>query len=801
MPAFSNIRSLSFRCTRLAPVTLTLALAAATFPAFGQTVPADGSVLPFPPEPMKGVAKPRLQDSTMEWPAAPQRLRADAPNILIVLLDDVGFGVSEAFGGEVRTPTLSKLVGEGISFTGFNTTSICSPSRAALLTGRNHTRVGSGTIAERAVAFDGYTGVIPKTAATVAEVLKNYGYHTSAFGKWHNTPATETTSIGPKDHWPDAYGFEYFYGFLGGETSQWEPRLTENYDAVEPPHDDPKYHLTEDMVDKALKWLDDYRAFDPNKPFLMYWAPGGVHGPHHVFPEWTAKYEGKFDTGWDAYRERTYKRQLEMGVIPKGTKLTERDPTMASWDSIPAGQRPFQERLMEIFAGYVEHTDTAVGRLIDGMESRGLRDNTLIFYIFGDNGSSAEGQQGSISELLAQNNIENTVEDQIAALDRIGGLDALGSGKTDNMYHAGWAWAGSTPFKGTKLMAGNFGGTRNPMVVSWPGHIKHDGKFRQQFHHVVDIAPTIYEILGIKAPNSVNGYDQLPIDGTSLAYTFGDANAAPQKHEQFFDNNGSRGLFLDGWFADVPGPFIPWDTPASSKRLAGWDSAKDEWELYDLKTDFSQATNLASANPQKLEEMKKRFLDLAEENKDFPIGAGNWLRLHPEDRIKSAYDKWTFSQTTRRMPEFAAPGVGRESTRVRIEAELGERANGVLYAVGGAGGGLSVYMENGELVYEYNMMIIENYRVKTGKIAAGKHQIEISTVIGKPAGPAEVIITVDGKEAAKTTVKRTVPVAFTATESFDVGADLGSPVSEAYAAKRPFTFDGTINGITIELIE
>ncbi|OCP00727.1 MULTISPECIES: arylsulfatase [unclassified Ensifer] len=777
----------------------TVALAGVAPPASAQTVASDGSVLPFPPQPMKGVAKPRLQDSTMEWPATPERLPAGAPNILIVLLDDVGFGVSEAFGGEVRTPTLSRLASEGISFTGFNTTSICSPSRAALLTGRNHTRVGSGTIAERAVAFDGYTGVIPKTAATVAEVLKNYGYHTSAFGKWHNTPATETTAIGPKDHWPNAYGFEYFYGFLGGETSQWEPRLTENYDAVEPPHDDPKYHLTEDMVDKALKWLDDYRAYDPDKPFLMYWAPGGAHGPHHVFPEWADKYKGKFNSGWDAYRERTYKRQLDMRVIPANTKLTERDPTMASWDSIPESQRPFQERLMEIFAGFVEHTDVQVGRLIDGMESRGLKDNTLVFYIFGDNGSSAEGQQGSISELLAQNNIENTVEEQMAALDKIGGLDALGTGKTDNMYHAGWAWAGGTPFKGTKLMAGYFGGTRNPMVVSWPGHIKHDGKFRQQFHHVVDIAPTIYEILGIKAPKSVNGYEQLPIDGTSLAYTFANADAAPQKLEQFFDNNGSRGLYLDGWFADVPGPFTPWDTPGSAKRLASWDSAKDEWELYDLKTDFSQAENLAAANPGKLAEMKKRFLDVAEENKDFPIGAGNWLRLHPEDRIKSSYDKWTFSHTTRRMPEFAAPGVGRESTDVRIDAEFGENANGVLYAVGGAGGGLSVYMQDGELVYEYNMMIIENYQARTDKIPAGKHRIEISTAIPKPAGPAEVVITVDGKEAAKTTVRRTVPAAFTATESFDVGADLGSPVSQAYADKRPFAFDGKIGRVDIEL--
>ncbi|OCP21256.1 MULTISPECIES: arylsulfatase [unclassified Ensifer] len=785
----------------LRPVTLSLALslAALALPAYGQSVPTDGSVLPFPAEPMKGVAKPRLQDSTMEWPTAPQRLPENAPNILIVLLDDVGFGISEAFGGEVRTPTLTRLAGEGISFTGFNTTSICSPTRASLLTGRNHTRVGSGTIAERAVAFDGYTGVIPKTAATVAEVLKNYGYHTSAFGKWHNTPATETTSIGPKERWPNAYGFEHFYGFLGGETSQWEPRLTENYDAVEPPHDDPKYHLTEDMVDKALKWLDDSRAFDPDKPFMMYWAPGGVHGPHHVFPEWADKYKGKFAGGWDAYRERTYKRQLEKGIIPADTKLTERDPTMASWDSIPEAQRPFQERLMELFAGFVEHTDTQVGRLIDGMEQRGLKDNTLIFYIFGDNGSSSEGQQGSISELLAQNNIANTVEQQIDALNKLGGLPTLGTGKTDNMYHAGWAWAGGTPFKGTKLMASYFGGTRNPMVVSWPGHIKPDGKFRSQFHHVVDIAPTIYDILKIKPPTAVNGYEQMPIDGTSLAYTFGDADAQPQKKEQFFDNNGSRGLYLDGWFAGTAGPFIPWDTPGSAKRVANWDSAKDQWQLYDLRTDFSQATDLATQNPQKLEEMKKRFLGVAEENKDFPIGAGNWLRLHPEDRIKSEYDKWTFSQTTRRMPEFAAPGVGRESNSVKIDAEFGENANGVLYAVGGAAGGLSVYMEGGRLVYEYNMMIIENYQARTAKIPAGKHQIEIVTSIPKPAGPAEVVITVDGKEAARTTVARTVPAAFTATESFDVGADLGSPVSQAYFDKRPFEFDGKIGAVKVEL--
>ncbi len=766
-------------------------------PALAQSIPDDGSVLPFPPKPMAGVAAQRLQDSTMVWPDEAKRLPDDAPNILIVLLDDVGFGVSQTFGGEVRTPTLDQLAKEGIAFNQFHTTSICSPTRASLLTGRNHTRIGSGTIAERAVAFEGFTGVIPMTAATMAEVLKNYGYHTAAFGKWHNTPAIETTAIGPKDRWPNGYGFEYFYGFLGGETSQFEPRLTENYDAVEPPHDDPNYHLTTDMVDKALAWLDDYRAFDPGKPFMMYWAPGAAHGPHQIFKNWADKYSGKFATGWDAYRERTFKRQIEMGIIPPDTKLTARDPLMASWDSIPPEQLPFQERLMELFAGMVEHTDAEIGRMLDGMAARGLRENTLIFYIFGDNGSSAEGQQGSISELLAQNNIPNTVEQQIEALERIGGLEVLGSSRTDNMYHAGWAWAGGTPFKGTKLLGSYFGGTRNPMVVSWPGHIEHDGKMRDQFHHVIDIAPTVYEVLGITPPKVVNGNEQMPIDGVSLAYTFKDAAAPGRKREQFFDNNGSRGIYLDGWFAGTFGPFVPWDTPGSAKRIASWDSAQDQWELYDLSKDFSQAEDLAAKMPEKLEELKKRFVDIAAENKDFPIGAGNWLRLRPQDRIKTPYDKWTFGPTIRRMPEFAGPGVGRQSTRAVIKAEFGENANGVLYAVGGAGGGLSVYMDEGELVYEYNMMIIENYQVRTGKIPVGKHEIVIDTQIGKPGGPAEVTILVDGKEMARTTVARTVPAAFTATESFDVGVDLGSPVSLAYEERRPFAFDGKIETVTI----
>ncbi len=760
----------------------------------------DGSVLPFPPTPMSGVAKPRLQDSTMKWPQEPRRLPADAPNVLIVLVDDVGFGIPDTYGGEVHTPTLTRLAKEGLRYSRFFTTSICSPTRAALLTGRNHTRIGSGTIAERAVAFDGYTGVIPKTAATIAELLKQYGYHTSAFGKWHNTPATETTSIGPKDRWPNGYGFEYFYGFLGGETSQWEPRLTENYDHVEPPHGDPKYHLTSDLVDHALAWLDDRQSFAPDKPFFMYWAPGAVHGPHHVFQEYADRYKGKFDDGWDAYRERVYRRQLEMGVIPPGTKLTERDPTMAAWDSVPAEQRPFQTRLMELFAGFVEHTDHEVGRLMDGLEARGLRENTLVFYVFGDNGSSAEGQQGTISELLAQNNIPNTVEQQIEALERLGGLKALGTPAVDSMYHGGWAWAGSTPFRSTKLVAAHFGGTCNPMVVSWPKGIRPDGHMRSQFHHVVDVAPTIYEILGIPLPEVVNGYTQLPLDGVSLAYTFTDADAPTRKQTQFFDNNGSRGLYHEGWFASTFGPFVPWDTPGSAKRLQGWDSAKDVWQLYDLANDFSQATDLARAEPARLEEMKRLYLEVAEDNLDFPIGAGLWLRTHPEDRVATPYTRWTFGPETRRMPEFTAPGLGRQSTRVTLDVELGEKANGVLYALGGAGGGLVLYMDEGTLVYDYNMMIIEQYEARSSSpLPAGKHAIEVETRIEKPGAGGTVRLLVDGKEVGKTALARTVPAAFTATETFDVGTDLGSPVSSHYFERAPFAFEGEIRTVHVEL--
>ena len=771
------------------------------FTAQAATAVDDGLVLPFPSVPSASVAKPRLQDSVHTRRAQPQHLKADAPNVLIILLDDVGFGQASTFGGEINTPTLSKLADEGISYNTFHTTAICSPTRAALLTGRNHQRVGSGTIAERAVDWDGYTGVIPRTSATLAKVLGNYGYKTAAFGKWHNTPADQTTAMGPFTLWPtgEGIGFEYFYGFMAGETSQWEPRLFENLNAIEPPHDE-SYHLSEDLAQRAIDWLRKRQAFAPDRPFLLYWAPGAGHGPHQVGKAWSEKYKGKFNDGWDAYRERVFARQKQLGWIPADTQLTPRNPTMPGWDSIPDEQRAFQTRLMEVFAGFVEHVDVQAGKVIAELERQGIRDNTIVIYIFGDNGASAEGQNGTISELLAQNSIPNTVEQQLVALDKIGGLDALGTPLTDSMYHAGWAWAGNTPFKNTKLVASHFGGTRNPMVISWPKGIKPDHTPRAQFSHVNDIVPTLYEVIGITPPQVVDGFKQDPMDGVSLAYTFNDAQAPTRKKVQYFDNNGSRAIYDNGWVAATFGPLVPWLPGAPG--LADWDSAKDTWELYDITRDFSEANDLAAKDPKRLAQLQQTFDEQAIANQVYPLGAGIWLRLHPEDRIKSPYTSWQFDATTTRMPEFTAPGLGRQSNTVAIDAELGANASGVLYALGGSGGGVALYMDKGHLVYEYNMMIIERYIARSAKVVpAGKHQIVVTTTLQspKPLSPAEVVVQVDGREVARTTVARTVPGAFSASETLDVGVDLGSSVSIDYFDRRPFRFDGEIGGVRVEI--
>ena len=763
-------------------------------------------VLPFPTTPSASTAGRTLQESQHQRRVEPNRLPQNAPNILIILIDDVGNGVPSTYGGEVNTPTLSRVAKTGISYNRFHSTAMCSPTRAAILTGRNHTRVGNGQITEFANDWDGFSGTIPKTSATVAEVLKNYGYNTAAFGKWHNTPATHTTKIGPFEYWPTGYGFEYFYGFLAGEASQYEPALVKNTTYIETPHKAGKeYHLTEDLADNAIEWINNQHAIAPEKPFLMYWATGASHGPHHVMKEWADKYKGKFDDGWDKYRERVFTRQKAMGWIPANAQLTARPETLASWESIPENEKPFQRRLMEVFAGFTEHADYNAGRILDVLEKNGQLENTLIFYIWGDNGSSSEGQLGSISELLAQNQIPSTIDQQMKALNKLGGLGVLGTARTDNMYHAGWAWAGSTPYKATKLIASHFGGTRQPLAVSWPKNIKANATPLSQFHHVVDIVPTIYELLNIKTPATVNAFPQDPIDGVSMAYSFKNPSAKGTRTTQFFDIMGSRGIYHDGWMASTFGPRIPW--LARTPGMETWTPDRDVWELYNIDEDFSQANDLATKFPEKVAAMKEMFLIESARNNNLPIGGGLYVMFNPGGAIQNPKQAFHFDGNFTRMPEFVAPKIGTRPNTVSVDCDIPANGNGVLFSLGAFSGGLTCFMENGFLVYEYNLFEVERTIIKSRtKLPAGRAIIDVDLLFrNHPSNiPSfhigDITIKLNGKELAKGTVPTLATLAFTANDCFDVGTDLGSPVSESYFTKAPFAFNGKIHAVDIKYI-
>lgn len=757
--------------------------------------------LPFPPKPSGSFAGRTLAESTYS-PLPPQRhLNEDAPNILVILIDDAGPALPAPLGGAIDTPTLGRLRDEGIGFNRFHTTAMCSPTRGALLTGRNHHRIGNGQIAELANDWDGYSGHIPKSSATVAEVLRNYGYSTAAWGKWHNTPAEETTVAGPFDRWPTGYGFEYFYGFLAGEASQYEPNLVRNTTSVLPPKTPEEgYHLSEDIADDAIGWLRNHKALTPDKPFFMYWATGAIHGPHHIMKEWSDKYKGKFDDGWDVYRERAFEKAKAAGWIPENAVLTPRPDSLQAWDDIPDHQKPFQARLMEVCAGFGEHADVQAGRLVDALDELGYADNTLVVYIWGDNGSSGEGQNGTISELLAQNMIPTTIDQHIAALEELGGLDALGTPATDNQYHAAWAWAGSTPYQGMKLMASHLGGTRNPMFLRWPGRIAHDPAPRTQFHHVIDVVPTIYEILGISHPEVVNGIHQDPIDGTSLAYAVDDPSAEGRHRVQYFEIMASRSIYEDGWIASSTGPRLPW-VPGAPPGIATWTPDHDTWELYNLEEDWSQAHDLAAENPEKLAQMKELFAIEAAKNEVLPVGAGLWVPVyHPEYRISVPYTRWQMGGDTVRVPEFCAPALGNKPNVVTIKANVGERANGVLYKLGGAGGGLTAFVEDGILKYEYNLFLVQRTKVEaSAPLPAGEVEIEIETtyVEPKPGGPLNVTLRVNGDEVASGVVPVSAPLLFSANDCLDIGRAYGGAVSRAYVDKMPFAFDGSIETVDI----
>ena len=758
-----------------------------------------GQCLPFPKMPSASVAARTLAESKHQWRIKGNHLRADAPNVLIIMLDDVGFAHADTVGGAIHTPTLSRIADTGVRYNAFHTTAISSATRASLLTGRNHHRVESGTITELASDFDGYTGEIPKTSATIPEVLQHYGYSTAAFGKWHNTPALNVSAAGPFDRWPTGCGFDHFYGFMAAETSQYEPNLYRNTTPIERPND-PQYHLSEDLATQATGWLRQQHALAPEKPFLMYWAPGAVHGPHQVFGEWSDKYLGKFDGGWDVYREQAFQRQKAMGWIPSDSILTPRPDTLPAWDSLSADEKKFQARLMEVYAGFLEHADTQAGKVIDELERLGLRDNTLIFYVLSDNGASSEGWSGTINEMLTLNGIPMPFAQQMKILEEeYGGLPALGGPKVANMYHAGWAWAGESPFQGTKLVAGYFGGTRVPMAVSWPKGIKADTKVRGQFHHVNDIAPTIYEVIGITQPESVNGYRQDPLDGVSLTYTFADAQVATRKTHQYFEVFGSRGIYSEGWMASVFGPRIPW-LPGAYAAYANWNPNEDVWALYKLDGDYSQSTNVASEHPEKLAELKQKFDSEARENNVYPIGAGLGPLLNPDARIGTNKTEWHFSTDVTRLPEFCAPNLRARNHTATVDVNVRAEASGVLYSLGGVAGGLVLYMDAGFLHYEYNFLGVARTKLKSPEsVTAGQHSLELETIMGGPApgAPATFVLRIDGLEVARGVTPFTAPLAFSASETFNVGIDPGSAVTLDYRDRAPFRFNGQINDVHI----
>jgi len=771
---------------------------------FGARPAGAQEVLPFPEPPSASKAGKTLADSTHQWRKEESHLPADAPNIVIFMTDDAGFSNPSTFGGPIHTPTLDRLAASGIAYNEFHTTAMCSPTRAALLTGRNQHRVGTGQIAELASDWDGYVGKIPKSAATFAKVLSYYGYNTAAFGKWHNTPVTDISKLGPFDRYPTGMGFDYFYGFLAGESSQYEPALFENTNPIETPHG-PKYHLTEDLAEHAIQWIRTSRTLEPDKPFLVYFTPGAVHGPHQIFKEWADKYKGKFDEGWEALRKTTFEKQKELGWIPEDAVLNPLNKGMQKWDDVPKSQREFQTRLMEIYAGFLEHTDVQYGKIVDELERQGLLDNTLILYVFSDNGPSAEGMNGTISELLAQNAMPSTIDQQIKVLNRdYGGLDALGGPKLDGMYHHGWAYAGASPFQGTKLVAEYLGGTRTPLVISWPARIRHDGKIRSQFHHVNDIAATIYDILGITPPEVVDGFKQEPLDGVSMAYTFDHPDAKTKKKTQYFEVMGSRGIYHDGWFAGTFGPRTPWLNDMSG--VLNWKPEEDVWELYNLNNDYSQSKDLAKENPEKLAEMKKLFDEEATDNNVYPIGAAMYTFIfHPELLPSSPLKEWTLYEGQTRIPESMAPkfASGRSSLAV-IDAEIGKDAEGVLFAVGGISAGFTVYMDKGFLKAEYNAMTLDRFKISSASvIPTGKVRIELETRFdGKERmAPATITLKVNGKVVGQGRVERSVPGTFTAYETFDVGMDLNSPVALDYFDRAPFKFNGRIEKINIKYVD
>jgi arylsulfatase A-like enzyme len=717
-----------------------------------------------------------------------------APNVVIVLIDDVGFGGPGTFGGPIRTPTMDMLAASGLRFNNFHTTALCSPTRNALKTGRNHHTVNTGSIMESSTAFPGNTGQNPNSVAPLAEMLRLNGYSTGAFGKWHETAAWETSVSGPFDRWPTHQGFDKFYGFIGGETDQWYPLIYDGLIKVEPPKME-HYHFTVDMTNQAINWVKAQQSMTPEKPFFVYYATGAVHAPHHVPKEWADKYKGQYDKGWDQVRAETLEREKKLGLVPAATKLAPRPKDIKAWDELPADQRRLFARQAEVFSGFLEQTDSEIGRFEKALEDIGVMDNTIFIYIAGDNGTSAEGGfVGMYNEMTYFNGVTEKVEDLIPLIDKWGGPE------TFPHMAAGWAVAFDSPFTWTKQVASDFGGTRNGMVIHWPKGIKQPGGLRSQFGHVIDIAPTILEAAGLPEPKSVNGVVQTPIEGTSLLYTFNDANAPERHTTQYFEMFGNRALYHDGWLARTIHR-APWQTSGLPPLTS------DVWDLYNVKEDFSLTNNLASAQPAKLKEMQDLFMKEAQEHHVLPIDDRVIERLNPaiagRPDLLGDRKSLTLYEGMQGMMENTFMNIKNRSSKITAELDIpAGGANGAILSQGGRFGGWSLYMKNGKPAYTYNFLGLARYTV-TAPQALPKGPVTVIADFvydgGGPGKGGKLTLYVSGKAVAEGRVEKTQPNIFSADETADVGIDNQTPVAEGIGIGADTRFTGTINKITLEV--
>jgi arylsulfatase A-like enzyme len=743
--------------------------------------------------PIKEPTRPLYKELDVRNATAPPRFEVKAPkgapNVVVILIDDMGFGVSEAFGGPVTTPTMDNLAANGLKYNRFHTTALCSPTRVALLTGYNHHSNNMGCIAECATTFPGNTSVRPQSITPMAEVLRQNGYNTAAFGKYHETPPWEISNSGPQDRWPTRSGFEKFYGFIGGETNQWAPLIYDGVTLVETP-EDPNYHFTTDMTNQAISWVRFQKALSPDKPFFMYYAPGATHAPHHVPKAWAEKYKGKFDQGWDKMRELTLERQKKLGIVPQNTKLAPKPEAIKDWEKLSADEKKLFTRQMEVYAGFAEQTDYEAGRLISTIKDLGVLDNTIIIFIAGDNGASAEGQMnGMYSEMTYFNAVPETVEGMLKHYDEWGGPS------TYPHFSAGWAVAMDAPFSYTKQVASDFGGTRNGMIIQWPAGIKAKGELRSQFGHVIDIAPTIYEIAKIPAPKMVNGIEQDPVEGTSLAYTFNNAGAAEQHKVQYFEMFGNRGIYQDGWYA-------------RTIHRAAWEGktraplAEDKWELYNTIEDFSLANDLTAQKADKLKEMQGVFMAEAEKHHVLPIDDRLLERTNAElmgrPTVMGSRNTVTYGEGMKGMGVDVFIDLRNTSYTMTTEVAVNAYANGVIVCQGGRFGGLSFYMKSGKPAFAYNYLGIESSNIMAPEpLKPGNYKIVYDFKYdGGGMGKGGVgTITVNGKKVVERRIEKTQPGIFSVDDLADVGIDDGTHVADYGPSAK---FNGSISYVTIE---